>query len=147
MRVPKSVIAMIADLRSHLQENLEPPVYVSDRRLVKAIAMLQVKHSPAWPWGSGLGFRFSGSKRGCCILVKWHLHTDIGSCQAEQRSRIPVWLTCHVQHDVAVGARRAPTPSRLGSPKADAHLLSVSAVTWPLQCWVCYQVPRLSACA
>ena len=63
MRVPKSVIAMIADLRSHLQENLEPPVYVSDRRLVKAIAMLQVKHSPAWPWGSGLGFRFSGSKR------------------------------------------------------------------------------------
>ena len=41
MRVPKSVIAMIADLRSHLQENLEPPVYVSDRRLVKAIGMLQ----------------------------------------------------------------------------------------------------------
>jgi len=41
VRVPKSVIAMIADLRSHLQENLEPPVYVSDRRLVKAIAMLQ----------------------------------------------------------------------------------------------------------
>ena len=43
VRVPKSVIAMIADLRSHLQENLEPPVYVSDRRLVKAIAMLQVR--------------------------------------------------------------------------------------------------------
>ena len=47
MRVPKSVIAMIADLRSHLQENLEPPVYVSDRRLVKAVAMLQVRHCSA----------------------------------------------------------------------------------------------------
>ena len=43
VRVPKSVIAMIADLRSHLQENLEPPVYVSDRRLVKAIGMLQAR--------------------------------------------------------------------------------------------------------
>jgi MoxR-like ATPase len=45
VRVPKSVIAMIADLRSHLQENLEPPVYVSDRRLVKAIGMLQASTS------------------------------------------------------------------------------------------------------
>ena len=42
MRVPPSVIALIADLRAHLQESCEPPIYVSDRRLVKAIGMLQV---------------------------------------------------------------------------------------------------------
>ena len=36
------MIALIADLRAHLQESCEPPIYVSDRRLVKAIGMLQV---------------------------------------------------------------------------------------------------------
>ena len=43
VRVPPGVIALIADLRAHLQENCEPPIYVSDRRLVKAIGMLQVR--------------------------------------------------------------------------------------------------------
>lgn len=33
---------MITDLRTYLQEKVEPPVYVSDRRLVKAIQLLQV---------------------------------------------------------------------------------------------------------
>ena len=33
---------MITDLRSFLQEKIEPPVYVSDRRLVKSIQLLQV---------------------------------------------------------------------------------------------------------
>lgn len=46
MRVPPSVIQMITDLRTYLQEKIEPPVYVSDRRLVKAIQLLQV--GAAW---------------------------------------------------------------------------------------------------
>ena len=40
--VPQSVIDLIVDLRAHLQDKCEPPVYVSDRRLVKAIALLRV---------------------------------------------------------------------------------------------------------
>jgi MoxR-like ATPase len=40
--VPPAVLNLIADLRAHLQERCEPPVYVSDRRLVKAVALLQV---------------------------------------------------------------------------------------------------------
>lgn len=32
-------------LRTYLQEKIEPPVYVSDRRLVKAIALMQVRIS------------------------------------------------------------------------------------------------------
>jgi len=40
--VPPGVIALITDLRTYLQDKVEPPCYVSDRRLVKSIAMLQV---------------------------------------------------------------------------------------------------------
>jgi MoxR-like ATPase len=42
VRVPASVIQLLADLRAFLQERCEPPVYVSDRRLVKAVALMQV---------------------------------------------------------------------------------------------------------
>jgi len=40
--VPKSVVDLIVDLRSFLQDKCEPPVYVSDRRLVKSISLLRV---------------------------------------------------------------------------------------------------------
>lgn len=43
VKVPQSVIQLLTDLRSHLQEKFEPPVYVSDRRLVKSIQLLQVR--------------------------------------------------------------------------------------------------------
>ena len=72
MRVPKSVIAMIADLRSHLQENLEPPVYVSDRRLVKAIAMLQVSDLVIW---SSSPCSAAALIRQCC--------SELETCQAK----------------------------------------------------------------
>jgi MoxR-like ATPase len=40
--VPQSVVDLIVDLRAHLQDKCEPPVYVSDRRLVKSVALLRV---------------------------------------------------------------------------------------------------------
>ncbi|KAI8473934.1 MAG: AAA domain-containing protein [Monoraphidium minutum] len=42
VKVPQHVIQLVADLRTYLQEKIEPPVYVSDRRLVKAVALMQV---------------------------------------------------------------------------------------------------------
>jgi MoxR-like ATPase len=36
------VVDLIVDLRAYLQDKCEPPVYVSDRRLVKSIALLRV---------------------------------------------------------------------------------------------------------
>jgi MoxR-like ATPase len=42
VRVPAQVIQLVTDLRTYLQEKVEPPVYVSDRRLVKSIQLLQV---------------------------------------------------------------------------------------------------------
>lgn len=42
VEVPANVLQLIADMRSYLQEKCEPPVYVSDRRLVKAVALMQV---------------------------------------------------------------------------------------------------------
>eukprot|EP00193_Tetraselmis_chui_P012111 CAMPEP_0177772146 /NCGR_PEP_ID=MMETSP0491_2-20121128/12044_1 /TAXON_ID=63592 /ORGANISM="Tetraselmis chuii, Strain PLY429" /LENGTH=555 /DNA_ID=CAMNT_0019289891 /DNA_START=116 /DNA_END=1783 /DNA_ORIENTATION=- len=40
--VPPGVVQLITDLRTYLQDKVEPPCYISDRRLVKSIAMLQV---------------------------------------------------------------------------------------------------------
>lgn len=48
VRVPQHVIQLLADLRSYLQEKIEPPVYVSDRRLVKAVALMQVGLRQSW---------------------------------------------------------------------------------------------------
>jgi len=42
VEVPPGVLNLIADLRAFLQDKCEPPVYVSDRRLVKAVALMQV---------------------------------------------------------------------------------------------------------
>ncbi|GIL82284.1 hypothetical protein Vretimale_7249 [Volvox reticuliferus] len=40
--VPDSVIDLLTGLRNHLQDKCEPPMYVSDRRFMKAVRMLQV---------------------------------------------------------------------------------------------------------
>lgn len=40
--VPDSVIDIIVSVRNYLQDKCEPPIYVSDRRFMKAIQMLQV---------------------------------------------------------------------------------------------------------
>ena len=43
MDVPESVIDLLTGVRNHLQDKCEPPVYVSDRRFMKAIKMLQAR--------------------------------------------------------------------------------------------------------
>ncbi|KAG2423358.1 hypothetical protein HXX76_015406 [Chlamydomonas incerta] len=40
--VPDSVIDLLTSLRNHLQDKCEPPMYVSDRRFMKSVQMLQV---------------------------------------------------------------------------------------------------------
>jgi MoxR-like ATPase len=41
--VPDSVVDILAELRCFLQDKCEPPMYVSDRRFMKAVQMLQVR--------------------------------------------------------------------------------------------------------
>jgi MoxR-like ATPase len=40
--VPPQVVDLLVDLRTYMQEVLEPPAYVSDRRMVKAVELMQV---------------------------------------------------------------------------------------------------------
>ncbi len=42
VKVPEEIINLLSDVRTYLQDKCEPPVYVSDRRLVKAVAIMQV---------------------------------------------------------------------------------------------------------
>ena len=44
VRMPPGIVNMLVDLRTYMQETLEPPAYVSDRRMVKAVELLQVRH-------------------------------------------------------------------------------------------------------
>ena len=43
VKVPEEIINLLSDVRTYLQDKCEPPVYVSDRRLVKAVAIMQVR--------------------------------------------------------------------------------------------------------
>jgi len=42
VEVSAEILNIVADLRTYLQDSCEPPIYVSDRRLVKSVALLQV---------------------------------------------------------------------------------------------------------
>lgn len=47
VRVPQHVVDLLVDLRTFLQEALEPPTYVSDRRMVKAVQLMKVRRLDA----------------------------------------------------------------------------------------------------
>ena len=40
--LPDAVVDILTSLRNYLQDKCEPPVYVSDRRFMKAVNLLQV---------------------------------------------------------------------------------------------------------
>ena len=42
VKVTEDIINLLSDVRTFLQDKCEPPIYVSDRRLVKAVAIMQV---------------------------------------------------------------------------------------------------------
>jgi len=52
VKVPEEIINLLSDVRTYLQDKCEPPVYVSDRRLVKAVAIMQVCTSLSLPTAS-----------------------------------------------------------------------------------------------
>jgi MoxR-like ATPase len=86
--VPPSVLNLIADLRAFLQEKCEPPVYVSDRRLVKAVSLLQVA---AYTNG-----RSSLTEYDCLLLkhILWQ--------RPEEGERIADWLLERLSSDDGV---------------------------------------------
>ena len=44
--VPDDVKQLLVELRTYLQEKCEPPVYVSDRRLLKSVNLMKVGKGP-----------------------------------------------------------------------------------------------------
>ncbi|KAL3147397.1 hypothetical protein ABBQ38_014463 [Trebouxia sp. C0009 RCD-2024] len=85
VKVPIEVRQLLADLRTHLREKLEPPVYVSDRRLVKAIGLMQVA-----AYTSG---KDSVSLLDCLLLehILWQ--------QPDQQARITDFLLSQISED------------------------------------------------
>eukprot|EP00891_Asterochloris_glomerata_P000565 jgi/Astpho2/565/gw1.00013.152.1_t len=85
VKVPGEVIQTLADLRQWLQDKCEPPVYVSDRRLVKAVALMQVA-----AYTSG---RDTVTLDDCLLLqhILWQ--------RPEEASRISDWLLSQMAED------------------------------------------------
>jgi MoxR-like ATPase len=85
VRVPREVVQLLADLRAFLQDRCEPPVYVSDRRLVKAVTLMQVA---AYTNG-----REVVSVYDCLLLqhVLWH--------RPGERGRVLQWLMGRLSHE------------------------------------------------
>ncbi|KAK2080083.1 hypothetical protein QBZ16_002479 [Prototheca wickerhamii] len=49
VEVPARILQLLIDLRAHMQSEREPATYISDRRLVKAVVLLQDEHHiTAW---------------------------------------------------------------------------------------------------
>jgi MoxR-like ATPase len=91
--VPDSVVDLLVSLRTFLQERCEPPVYVSDRRFMKSVALLQVA-----AYGDG---RDSVSEYDCLLLehvlgsrpddarkVRAHVLDTIGSDPGLQQAEL-----------------------------------------------------------
>ncbi|KAK9820069.1 hypothetical protein WJX72_005748 [[Myrmecia] bisecta] len=78
VKVPASIVDLLISLRTFLQEKCEPPVYVSDRRLKKAVQLMQVA-----AYTSG---RQSVGKYDCLLMqhVLWQ--------RPEESQRIGDWL-------------------------------------------------------
>jgi MoxR-like ATPase len=87
--VPDAVLDLVADLRAHLQEEREPPVYCSDRRLVKAVALLR---TAAWADG-----RAAVARRDAMLLrhVLWQ--------RPGESAAIGDWLVGALADDAADG--------------------------------------------
>lgn len=62
--VPESVIDLLTGVRNYLQDKCEPPVYVSDRRFMKSVKMLQVA---AWADGRNAVHEYD------CLLLEFVL--------------------------------------------------------------------------
>lgn len=87
--VPDDVLALLSDLRSFLQDKCEPPVYVSDRRLLKAVALLR---TAAWADG-----RAAVTRRDCLLLqhVLWS--------RPGEATRVRDWIVASLADDDGVG--------------------------------------------
>lgn len=87
--VPESVKDLIISLRTFLQDTCEPPVYVSDRRLLKSIALLKVvsfavfnffRYQSLAPPSQCLMYSGKGMS---CSEIHLHPNTDVTSKTAD----------------------------------------------------------------
>lgn len=85
VRVPAEVVELLTDLRAYLQDKCEPPVYVSDRRLVKSIGMLKVA---AYTSGRNVVSQYD------CLLLQHVLWS-----RPEDKEKIYDWLLSQLAVD------------------------------------------------
>eukprot|EP00884_Botryococcus_braunii_P007468 jgi/Botrbrau1/16722/Bobra.0276s0002.1 len=87
--VPQEITNVVTELRTWLQEKAEPPVYVSDRRLVKAIGLMKVA---AYTSGRDKVSKYD------CLLLKHTLWQ-----QPDEAQRIEDWLLANLATVDGVG--------------------------------------------
>ena len=101
VHLPASVVDLLTGLRDYLQDKCEPPVYVSDRRFMKSINLLQVaahadgrdevgSSQPLKPGGQLQGL----AKESCCLCRSqsttaycWSTYLGIGQTTHRRSGR------------------------------------------------------------
>jgi len=81
-------VDLLADLRGHLQDKCEPPVYVSDRRLVKAVALMQARARPVGAARRRPARRAAAASAACVLLHATPRSSDGG--RGSRRTRVAV---------------------------------------------------------
>ncbi|KAL6782059.1 hypothetical protein ACKKBF_B10515 [Auxenochlorella protothecoides x Auxenochlorella symbiontica] len=115
VEVPSRVLQLLADLRKHMQEEREPPTYISDRRLVKAVVLLQVA---AWTCGRRRVLEFDA------LLLR-----NVLCYRPEDEGHVTNWLLQHIAAEDGLRQPRFLLKSLFGracavavSAKPDADL-------------------------
>lgn len=125
--VPPAVLHLISDLRSYLQDKCEPPVYVSDRRLVKAVALMQVRARALLVAGRSRGGSRSGRQAG-------------GRAGGERARSSPPPFSRRQGRAATAGASALPPPSSLLPPSLPP------CCRWPLTPTGAAACPSTTAC-
>ena len=91
VHIPKHVLTAVIDLRTHLTTAVEPPVFVSDRRLRRGVQLLQV--------AAYLDGRDALQETDLLLLqhVLWH--------QPQEREQVVSWVMGRLAHDQDGGQR------------------------------------------
>lgn len=134
--VPESVIDVLTSLRDYLQDKCEPPIYVSDRRFMKALNMLQVAAYADGRDEVSIAFCMHAVATLCCMLAAVTLCCMLAMATLQafvyilQRCNCAEFCRCHCLHALHVtGWVMIDVAEGSLSGNADMHLMPVGLVS------------------
>ena len=125
--VPESVIDVLTSLRNYLQDKCEPPIYVSDRRFMKALNLLQVA-----------AYADGREQVCCCCSCQLSCTVSFNTMRSQHAVLLSVSGTQILPVVVAAIVCRISACSGIAASRERASI--------PVHLWSCYGVLHCEAC-